>query len=106
MIRVGVDTGGTFTDFVTLGPDGLRVAKFLSTPDDPSRAIFRGIEEMAISLDQVELFAHGTTVTTNAAIQRRGVATGLITTRGFRDVLQIRRTTRGDLYNFQWDPPV
>jgi N-methylhydantoinase A len=106
MIRVGVDTGGTFTDFVTLGPDGLRVAKYLSTPDDPSRAVLTGVEEMAIPLDQVELFAHGTTVTTNAAIQRRGVPTGLITTHGFRDVLQIRRTTRGDLYNFQWEPPV
>ncbi len=106
MIRVGVDTGGTFTDFVTLGPDGLRVAKYLSTPDDPARAVLTGVEDMAIPLDQVELFAHGTTVTTNAAIQRRGVPAGLITTRGFRDVLQIRRTTRGDLYNFQWEPPV
>ncbi|MGD0020308.1 MAG: hydantoinase/oxoprolinase family protein [Candidatus Limnocylindrales bacterium] len=106
MIRVGVDTGGTFTDFVTLGPEGMRVAKYLSTPADPSRAVLTGVEAMAIPLAEVDLFGHGTTITTNAAIQRRGVPTGLITTRGFRDVLQIRRTTRGELYNFQWEPPV
>jgi N-methylhydantoinase A len=106
MIRVGVDTGGTFTDFVTLGPDGMRVAKYLSTPADPAQAVLTGAEAMAIPLAEVDLFGHGTTITTNAAIQRRGAPTGLITTRGFRDVLQIRRTTRGELYNFQWEPPV
>jgi N-methylhydantoinase A len=106
MIRVGVDTGGTFTDFVILGPDGLRVAKYLSTPADPSQAVLVGADAMGIDLTSVELFAHGTTVTTNAALQRRGVPTGLLTTHGFRDVLQIRRTTRGELYNFQWEPPV
>lgn len=105
MIRIGVDTGGTFTDLAVLGPSGLRVSKVLSTPSDPSVAVLRGVDETGEDLSQVELFAHGTTVTTNAAIQRRGEPTGLLTTRGFRDVLQIRRTTRGELYDFQWEPP-
>ena len=68
-MRVGVDTGGTFTDFVTLGSDGLRVAKYLSTPRDPSQAVVAGIEAMGIQLSEVSLFAHGTTITTNATMK-------------------------------------
>lgn len=104
-MRIGVDTGGTFTDLAVLGPDGLHVSKVLSTPLDPSLAVLRAVDATVDDLSRVELFAHGTTVTTNAAIQRRGVPTALLTTRGFRDVLQIRRTTRGELYDFQWEPP-
>lgn len=106
MTRVGVDTGGTFTDYVEIGPGSFRVSKVLSTPPDPSEAVLTAVEEAGVDLADVALFAHGTTVTTNAAIQRRGVPTGLLTTKGFRDVLQIRRTTRGELYNFQWEPPL
>lgn len=106
MKRIGVDTGGTFTDFVQLGPEGWEIHKVLSTPADPSQAVLTAVEAANSDLRTVELFAHGTTVTTNAAIQRRGVKAGLLTTQGFRDVLQIRRTTRGELYNFQWEPPI
>jgi N-methylhydantoinase A len=105
MIRVGVDVGGTFTDFVILSESGMSLHKTSSTPDDPGRAIIRGLEEIGQDLGEVDVLAHGTTVATNAVIQRRGAKTGLLTTRGFRDVLQIRRTTRGELYDFQWDPP-
>ena len=104
-MRVGVDVGGTFTDLVALGDGQLVLHKVSSTPEDPSLAVVRAVHERSISLPEVLLFAHGTTVTTNAVIQRRGAPTGLLTTKGFRDVLQIRRTTRGALYDFQWDPP-
>jgi len=104
-MRVGVDVGGTFTDFVLLSESGLSLYKVSSTPADPSSAVVKGIDELGVDLGDVSLFAHGTTVTTNAVIQRQGAQTGLLTTQGFRDVLQIRRTTRGKLYDFQWDPP-
>lgn len=104
-MRIGVDVGGTFTDLVVLSDGGIRLHKVSSTPADPSVAVLQGVDELGLELREVELFAHGTTVTTNAVIQRIGVPTGLLTTKGFRDVLQIRRTTRGTLYDFQWDPP-
>jgi len=104
-MRIGVDVGGTYTDFVVLSDAGLALHKISSTPADPASAIVQGLSELELDLGEVSLFAHGTTVTTNAVIQRQGARTGLLTTRGFRDVLQIRRTTRGKLYDFQWDPP-
>jgi N-methylhydantoinase A len=104
-MRIGVDVGGTFTDFVLLSKSGLSLHKISSTPADPASAVIEGLGELRVDLGNVSLFAHGTTVTTNAVIQRRGARTGLLTTKGFRDVLQIRRTTRGKLYDFQWDPP-
>ena len=104
-MRIGVDVGGTFTDLVLLSNGELTVHKVLSTPSDSSRAVLAAVAETGASMDDVRQFAHGTTVTTNAVIMRGGAPTGLLTTQGFRDVLQIRRTTRGALYDFQWDPP-
>jgi N-methylhydantoinase A len=103
--RVGIDIGGTHTDIVVVDDGVVRLHKVPSNNVDPSEAVLRGLGEMGLSLSETELFAHGTTVATNAVIQRTGAATGLVTTTGFRDVLQIRRTTRGELYDFQWDPP-
>ncbi len=105
MKRVGVDIGGTHTDIVVIDGDELLLHKVPSTNAAPADAVHQGLAELGIDLADVELFAHGTTVATNAVIQRAGAVTGLITTRGFRDVLQIRRTTRGELYDLQWDPP-
>lgn len=105
MSRVGVDIGGTHTDIVVVDGGAVHVRKVPSNNAEPAEAVRRGIEALGISLADVELFAHGTTVATNAVIQRNGELTGLITTAGFRDVLQIRRTTRGELYDFRWDPP-
>jgi len=96
--RIGIDTGGTFTDFVHLGPDGLVVHKQRSTPDDPSRSILDGIRHLtgqATSLDVV----HGSTVATNAVLERKGARVALVATRGFEDVLKIGRQTRPELYN-------
>src|SRR5262245_22499451 len=104
-MRVAVDVGGTYTDLVLLTDGKFLVRKVPSTPDDPGRAVLQAVTELDIPLRDVSVFAHGTTVATNAVIQRAGARTGLLTTQGFRDVLQIRRTTRGALYDFQWDPP-
>jgi N-methylhydantoinase A len=103
--RIGVDIGGTHTDIVVVQGDEVILHKVPSTNRAPADAVHRGLAELGIDLAETELFAHGTTVATNAVIQRAGAATGLLTTKGFRDVLEIRRTTRGELYDLQWDPP-
>jgi N-methylhydantoinase A/oxoprolinase/acetone carboxylase beta subunit len=96
----GVDTGGTFTDVVT--GDGTMV-KVTSTPDDPSRAVERGVEAALGS--QPSLLAHGTTVATNALLERRGARVALVTTRGFGDVIEIARQSRPSLYDPFVDRP-
>jgi N-methylhydantoinase A len=101
-VRVGVDTGGTFTDFVFAAESGLEIFKLASTPSDPSRAIAAGLqtisEKTGVALQDLEV-VHGTTVGTNALLERRGARTALITTRGFEDVLVIGRQARPELYN-------
>src|SRR5437588_5709937 len=100
--RVGVDTGGTFTDFVFEAEGELRIFKLASTPDDPSRAIIEGLRRIAAEtgscLSEIEV-VHGTTVGTNALLQRRGARTALVTTAGFEDVIEIGRQARPELYN-------
>jgi N-methylhydantoinase A len=100
-VRVGIDTGGTFTDFVYQFARELRVFKIASTPDDPSRAIAAGLERIASEIGSavnIEV-VHGTTVGTNALLQRRGARTALLTTAGFEDVIEIGRQARPELYN-------
>jgi N-methylhydantoinase A len=101
-IRVGVDTGGTFTDFVFDQNGQLQLFKVPSTPGDPSQAIREGLEKISLrfntQLADIEV-VHGTTVGTNALLQRRGARTALITTKGFEDVLVIGRQARPELYN-------
>src|SRR5215211_7753212 len=94
-IRIGVDTGGTFTDFVFVKDGQVQLFKLPSTPEDPSLAIKQGLARIGVAADVV----HGTTVGTNALLQRRGARTALITTRGFEDVLVIGRQARPELYN-------
>ncbi|MEX2488186.1 MAG: hydantoinase/oxoprolinase family protein [Pseudomonadales bacterium] len=99
---LGVDTGGTFTDFVLLAGETLRVHKVLSTPDAPEAAILQGIKDMELedALKAGELsIVHGTTVATNATLEGKGVRTAYITNRGLKDILTIGRQTRGELYN-------
>ncbi len=110
--RVGVDSGGTFTDVCLVAEDGSAIAvwKVASTPDDPSTAIAGGVVEgLAAAAGarpaDVVSFGHGTTVATNALIQGKGVATGLITTDGYRDLLEIGRQRRPHLYDLQCDKP-
>jgi N-methylhydantoinase A len=108
-IRIGVDIGGTFTDFVVFHPDTGQITTFklLSTPDDPAKAVLQGLERIASSgtATPQPYIIHGSTVATNALLERKGASTALITTRGFRDVLQIGRQNRPALYDFAIDPP-
>ena len=110
--KIGIDVGGTFTDFLLTQDDGTSfIYKTLSTPKDPSIATIRGIEEMAADrgmatqdfLRQVSTIVHGTTVTTNATLTYRGAKTGLLTTEGFRDALEMRRGIREEQYNNRYE---
>jgi N-methylhydantoinase A len=109
-VRVGIDIGGTFTDIVCLDAGGrIRVKKVSSSPDDYARAIVEGLRELAretglAGADVAEVL-HGTTVASNAILEGRGARTGLITTRGFRDVLEIRRLRMPRLYDLAWEKP-
>ena len=101
---LGVDTGGTFTDFVLLQGNALRIHKVLSTPDAPERAILQGIREMGLDAAVAAgalTIVHGSTVATNAALEGKGVKTALISNIGFKDLLTIGRQTRRELYNLQ-----
>lgn len=110
-LRIGVDVGGTFTD-LALADDvtgGIVFHKVPSTPNDPSRAIEAGVSELLAlagrTAQQVGFLGHGTTVATNMVIERKGSRTGLLTTRGFRDVLEIGRQTRPHLYDYRVKRP-
>ena len=95
---LGVDVGGTFTDFLLWQDGRLRLYKRRSTPHDPSEAVLAGLRETGWSPREV---AHGSTVAANAVLDRKGARTALITTEGFRDVLAIGRQTRPDLYQLE-----
>lgn len=103
--RMAVDIGGTFTDLVALGGDGLELTKAPTTPDDFADGVLNSIDKSAFDTSSVNQFIHGTTVVINAITEREGVDTALITTEGFRDVLDITRANRPDMYNFQYDKP-
>lgn len=112
--KIGVDVGGTFTDFLLMDDGGnSEIYKILSTPEDPSIAVVNGFVEMAKTkdmefsafLEKVEIIVHGTTVTTNAVLTGNVAKTGLLTTKGFRDALQMRRGIREELYNNKYLPP-
>ena len=103
---VGCDTGGTFTDVVALSDTGeFRIAKVPSTPPHFDRGVLDGVRALDIEAAEISRLFHGTTVTTNAVITKRGAASALITTKGFRDILEIRRANRQELYDILWDPP-
>lgn len=110
-VRVGVDIGGTFTDLLIYDAHAgaFHVGKTLTTPDDPSRAVMTGLtaalEAAGIDAALVSGIVHGTTLVTNAIIERKGVATALLTTRGFRDALEIGREHRYDLYDINLEMP-
>src|SRR5579872_5496337 len=95
-MRIGVDAGGTFTDFVVLHDDGrLETFKLRSHPREPAKVILAGLARAANAADVV----HGSTVATNALLERKGVRTAFVTTAGFEDLLEIGRQNRAELYN-------
>ncbi|HEY2651496.1 MAG TPA: hydantoinase/oxoprolinase family protein, partial [Solirubrobacteraceae bacterium] len=105
----GVDVGGTFTDLIYYdeATQEIHVAKAPTTPTAPEEGILDAVG-IGVSTDQLghaQLFLHGTTVGLNALLERRGAVVGLLATRGFRDVLEIRRGDRGDMYDLFWKPP-
>lgn len=104
-MRIGIDTGGTFTDFVFYDGGNLLTHKVLSTPDDPSVAIISGLSQVLGGRFADADIVHGTTVATNALLERKGSRIALVTTEGFEDVIEIGRQNRGELYNIFWDAP-
>jgi N-methylhydantoinase A len=110
-VRVGIDIGGTFTDLLVLDESNgaFHIGKTLTTPDDPSRAVHTGLSKLLqrheIAPSRVQQLIHGTTLVTNALIERRGVPTALLTTKGFRDAVEIGHEHRYDLYDLFLELP-
>lgn len=109
MIKIGADIGGTFTDVVLETPQRRHSTKILTTYDAPERALLDGVaqllDEVGIAPGDVDLIVHGTTLATNALIERRGAATALLTTEGFRDVLELGTESRFDQYDIGMEKP-
>ena len=103
-MRVGIDAGGTFTDFMALDGKTWRVHKVPSDPDSPARVILRGLRELGIDLRQAFHLVHGTTVATNAVLERQGARCIYVTNRGFADVLSLGRQAREELYDLTPKP--
>ena len=104
MLSVGIDAGGTFTDFVFFDGKEISVNKVPSTPRDPSIAVLAGLKSHPVEFSNISEIIHGTTVATNALLERQGAKTCLVTTRGFEDVIEIRRQNREKLYDLSWSP--
>ena len=104
MGRLATDIGGTFTDLVYFDEESgaLSVAKSLSTPDDLTRGVLDTVDQAKLDADAVDYFVHGGTTVINAITERTGAKTALVTTEGFRDVLEIARGNRPDLYNLRY----
>ena len=115
MYRIGIDVGGTFTDLVAVDPDGrVTIAKSASTPEDPSIGVMDGIvllarelgTDTAALLGATDLVVHGTTVATNALLERKGATVGMLTTEGHRDIIEMREGLKDDRYNLRMPPPI
>ncbi|WP_319531979.1 hydantoinase B/oxoprolinase family protein [uncultured Cohaesibacter sp.] len=106
-LRVGIDIGGTFTDFILFDENetAIRLHKCLTTPDDPSRGALEGLSELMKAAETkasaISEIVHGTTLVTNAVIERKGAKVGMITTKGFRDILEIGTEQRYDIYDLR-----
>ena len=115
MLRIGIDVGGTFTDLVAVDDDARVVlAKSASTPGDPSLGVMDGLDLLAAELAtdrrallaRTGLIVHGTTVATNALLERKGATVGMLTTEGHRDIIEMREGLKDDRYNLRMPPPV
>src|SRR5690625_4452357 len=105
-MKVATDIGGTFTDLVYVDNDGhIGIAKSHTTPPNFEKGVIDVIETSGVDKTEISTFIHGTTVIINALTERKGAKTGLITTKGFRDVLEIARENRHDLFNIRYEKP-
>jgi N-methylhydantoinase A len=107
MKRLAIDTGGTFTDIVYVDDETMqmKVDKVKSTPEDPGKAVIEGMKKIGANMADITLFIHGTTASLNTLIQKKGSKVGLISTKGFADVLEMGRADRKELYNYLWKKP-
>src|SRR5436190_10887712 len=114
MFCIGIDVGGTFTDLVAVDAQGrVTLAKSPSTPGDQSLGVMEGLERLAteLGIDRATMLAgterivHGTTVATNALLERKGAKVGLLTTEGHRDIIEMREGLKDDRYNLRLPPP-
>jgi N-methylhydantoinase A len=107
MRRIAVDIGGTFTDIVYIDENTMQIVvdKVRSTPWDIGQAVMDAIKKIKVDMSEITLFIHGTTVGINTVVQRRGARVGLITTRGFNDVLEMARGNKKELYDYMWKKP-
>ncbi len=103
MVVIGIDTGGTFTDFVYFDGESKKVFKVLSTPDNPAKAVLTGLSHIGGSEDRD--IVHGSTVATNAILERKGARTAIITNKGFEDIIEIGRQNREKLYDLKYRKP-
>jgi N-methylhydantoinase A len=104
-MRVGVEVGGTFTDLVAIGKDGIIVTKVPSVPAKPDEGAWNALVASGIPLSDIEDLAHGSTVATNAVLERKGFPTAFVTTRGFRDLLLLQRHGRDQIYDLEYQKP-
>jgi N-methylhydantoinase A len=104
-MRVGIEVGGTFTDLVAIGPDGIRIIKVPSVPRAPEEGAFDALLASGIAIASIEDLAHGSTVATNAVLERKGFPTAFVTTKGFRDILALQRHGRARIYDLEYRKP-
>src|SRR5262245_13138965 len=104
-MRVGIEVGGTFTDLVAIGPDGITMTKVPSVPRAPDEGAFNALDASGIPISAIEDLAHGSTVATNAVLERKGFPTAFVTTKGFRDILALQRHGRTRIYDLEYQKP-
>ena len=104
-MKVGVEIGGTFTDLVRIDADGLSIAKVPSTPSQPDVGVFHALDAAGINISQMAELAHGSTVATNAVLERKGARLALLVTEGFRDLLELRRQDREQIFDIFYKKP-
>jgi N-methylhydantoinase A len=104
-MRIGIEVGGTFTDLVAIGPDGITVVKVPSVPRNPDVGAFNALTASGIPVSAIEDLAHGSTVATNAVLERKGFTTAFVTTLGFRDILALQRHGRSRIYDLEFQKP-
>ena len=104
-MRIGVEVGGTFTDLVAIDGNNIQVLKVPSTPKSPDEGAFNALVASEIPLDQMTDLAHGSTVATNAVLERKGFLTAFLTTKGFRDILALQRHGRSNIYDLAYQKP-